>query len=341
MIVGMHSVRTLLLFGMLGAIPALLLARPELVVSPIQRMKIEKKPSQVTLVAVGDVMLSRAVAERMRAHGVDYPFSETRDSIIEADIAFANLETPLVTGRTIAYGEMTFRADPESAGALARAGFDIVSLANNHTTNFGPEGLLATFRYLSDVGVFFIGAGKSRDEAYAPVLIERNGTTFAFLAYTYAPDTYGLGSSPDLPGLAGLDTERMIQAVRTAKESADVVVVSMHAGDEYATEPSDVQKEFAHAAIDAGASLVIGHHPHVLQPSERYHDGLILYSLGNFIFDQITPETQQSVIARVTFTDGVITETSFLPVIIEDLSRPRILEGEEGETIVKRIGNRD
>lgn len=297
----------------------------------------EQEEHRITLIAVGDVMLSRAVAERMRAHGADYPFSGTRDILREGDIVFGNLETPIVEGRAISYGEMTFRADTEAAGALARAGFTIVSLANNHTTNFGPDGLRATFRHLSDAGIAYAGAGNNRAEAYAPAYVERNGTTFAFLAYTYAPDTYGWGSDPDMPGLAGLDIGRMTTAVREAKEHADIVVVSMHAGDEYATDPNETQRTFARAAIDAGALLVVGHHPHVLQPFERYNGGLILYSLGNFVFDQVIPETQQSVIARIVFTENDIEDVSFIPVSINDLSRPVVVSNEEGKSIIERI----
>ncbi|NTV44532.1 MAG: CapA family protein [Candidatus Yonathbacteria bacterium] len=317
---------------------AVLSIRSTVAVSPTSSERVkEVRKKKTVLVAVGDVMLSRMVAQRMRAHGPDYPFSKVKDILLSADITFGNLETPIVEGRTIVKNEMTFRADTTAGGALARAGFDIVSLANNHTTNFGPEGLLSTFQNLSKASVAYVGAGKNREEAYAPTYIEKNGTTFAFLAYTYAPDTYGFGSSPNLPGIAGMNIVRMREAVLSAKETADVVVVSIHAGDEYVFSPNDTQKEFARAAIDAGASLVIGHHPHVLQPMERYHDGVILYSLGNFVFDQITRETQEGVITEVTFEEGMITDISHTPVLIEDLCRPRILVGEDAETVLNRL----
>ncbi len=328
----------LVVISVLVVVPALAVFRPDIVLSPIlneQKKKEEEKP--VVLVAVGDVMLSRAVAGRMRVHGMDYPFTQMRKILSDADITFANLETSITPGRTIVNNEMTFRADPESAGALARAGFDIVSLANNHTTNFGQEGLLDTLRYLKENAIAYAGAGVDRTKAYAPAVIEKNGTTFAFFAYTYAPDVYGAGTSPTLPGIAGMDSARMAQDVATAKNAGNVVVVSMHAGDEYAPLPNDKQTVFAHTAIDAGASLVIGHHPHVVQPMERYKDGVIVYSLGNFIFDQITRETQEGALARIVFEKGRVTDISFTPVLIEDLARPRILEGEEGEVVVKRI----
>jgi poly-gamma-glutamate synthesis protein (capsule biosynthesis protein) len=111
----------------------------------------------------------------------------------------------------------------------------------------------------------------------------------------------------------------------------------MHAGDEYATDPNETQRMFARAAIDAGALLVVGHHPHVLQPFERYNGGLILYSLGNFVFDQVIPETQQSVIARIVFTENDIEDVSFIPVSINDLSRPVVVSNEEGKSIIERI----
>lgn len=296
-------------------------------------------PPEVSLVAVGDMMLSRAVAKKMRQHGYDYPFASTTDFIRSADIAFGNLETAITPGPEVLPFEMSFRADPESAAALRDAGFDVLSLANNHTPNFGEEGLLDTLRYLDEVGIVHVGAGKDAVEAGQPMFMSVNGIRFAFLAYNdrdVVPASYEAGEGA---GTAFMRIPAMVAAVEGAKHFADIVVVSMHSGDEYEIFPNESQTAFAHAAIDAGAEIVLGHHAHVVQTSEMYNGKYIFYGLGNFVFDQMwSQETREGLALKVIFTREGVKTVSYHPVLIEDYAQPRFVDDPmEAARIIGRL----
>ena len=279
----------------------------------------------ITLFFAGDVMPSRWVAKRMHEYGYDYPFREVRGLIQEADIAFLNLESPILPGRSIEGGETFFRTDPEFVPALKDAGVDVVSLANNHTPNFEEEGLGETFRYLEESGIAFIGAGKSA-RAYAPVFIEYENFVVAFVAQNdtdVIPEHYC--ASEERLGTACFDEKHLREAIREANSTADYVVFTMHAGDEYTTKQNERQTQFAHAAIDAGADLVIGGHPHVIQNKEEYKGKSIYYSLGNFIFDQEwSEETRTGLVLIVTIdrSSKEIVEIREIIVDIVDYAQP-------------------
>lgn len=294
----------------------------------------------VSLIAVGDLMLSRDVAKKIKTKkDINYPFLLVKDYLKKGDIVFGNLESPITAGREIQTNEMVFRADPGTEKALKEAGFNILSLANNHTPNFGQSGLKDTFRLLKEAGLQYVGAGANADEANAPRYLEAKDLKFAFLAYNdplLVPKSYE--AKDDHHGTAFMDIEKMMEAVKEAEEKADFVIVSMHAGKEYAEMPNQSQINFARAAIDAGADFVIGHHPHVVQKMEQYKGKYIFYSLGNFVFDQMwSEETKEGVIVKVFFNKNGPTRFEAQPVLIEDFSQPRILEGGRAEKILKRL----
>lgn len=286
---------------------------------------------EVSLIAVGDIMLSRDVAAKINKYqDYNYPFLKTADLLKGADLTFGNLETPITPGRKISTGEMVFRSDPEVTEGLTYAGFDILSLANNHILNFGDGGLSDTFWYLKEAKIDFVGAGDSFTDAYQYAIKEVKGIKFAFLAYSYAATANSK--------VASMDFEKMEHGVAEAAEKADLVIVSMHDSIEYQFFPSNHQKEFAHRAIEAGATLVVGHHPHVVQTAEQYQNGFIIYSLGNFVFDQMwSQETKEGMIAEILFDSSGIKNIQFYPVIIEDFAQPRPASNAEAERIIKRI----
>lgn len=295
---------------------------------------------RLTLIAVGDIMLSRVVGRKIRQkRDVNYPFLYTRDVLKTGDIVFGNLETPITAGREIRDNELTFRSDPGVEQGLRNAGFTVLSLANNHVPNFGAKGISDTIKYLDDVGIKHAGAGATLDEALQPAVVEANSLKFAFLAFNdtnVVPASYG--ATEKRTGTALMDNERMTAAVKAAKQSADFVIVSMHSGVEYAAKPNQHQQDFAHAAIDAGAELVIGHHPHVVQPVEMYKGKHILYSLGNFVFDQMwSRETRQGMVAVVTISAKGVEKIDYKPVLIEDYAQPRFLDGAEAEAVLARL----
>lgn len=297
-----------------------------------------EKDNRIVLTAVGDIMLARTVEQKMIDHNDwTYPFAEASDLTADADLAFGNLETPILKGEVSKSGSFFFRTDPKAIQGLKLAGFDVLSLANNHMMNFGEEGLKSTVGILDGAGIAYAGAGIAEEKISKPVIKEVKGIRFGFLAYTYA-ENKSVNSEGDVFGTAYMDAGKMKLDVEELKKEVDVVVVSMHSGVEYETEPNSFQRNFARSAIDSGASLVVGHHPHVVQSAEKYKDGYIFYSLGNFVFDQMwSEETRLGAVARVTFFGGKISDVEFVPVKIFDYCQPQTIEGQEAEKISERL----
>lgn len=275
---------------------------PLLAAIPVQAPVQDEDPApRNRLLLGGDVMLSRNVARRARAAGDPAaPFRAIADVLAAADIAFVNLEAPFSDRGPVIERGMIFKTEPEMIAGLTLAGIDVVSTANNHARDRGSYGLEFTLDWLARHGIAAAGTGKTAEEAYAGAVLERKGVRFGFLAYTYDANN---GNHPDTDDrIAVMDLERMRADVAAMRRRSNVVIVSMHAGDEYRSQPNQQQREFARAAIDAGARVVVGHHPHVRQPADWYGEGVIFYSLGNLIFDQFQrTETQTGSLAEVVF----------------------------------------
>lgn len=305
-----------------------------------QRKKLPRANEGVSLVAVGDISYSRGVERIVRKQNdINYPFLKIQDYLKSADLVFGNLETPITQGSEIPDFEMIFRSNPGTEQALKQAGFSILSLANNHTPNFGEKGLKDTFVYLENTGIKYVGAGQNEQEAYQPVYIEKKGIKFAFLAYndTDVVSAY-YEATANRAGTAFMRIDKMAEAVKGAKQKADFVIVSVHSGTEYADKPNNSQINFAHTAVDAGADLVIGHHPHVVQTMEKYKGKYIFYSLGNFVFDQPQSQaTKEGLAIKIYFTKDRIKKISLLPVVMENLAQPRVADKNEADVILQRL----
>lgn len=286
----------------------------------------EPNPHAVTrILCGGDVMLSRYVGVRARRESD--PASPLRDLaplLSSADIAFVNLEAPFSDrGHPVDKG-MVFKAEPEMIAALRVAGIDVVSTANNHARDCGRYGVEFTVDWLTKNGIAVAGTGHTAEEAHHGAVIERNGHRYGFLAYTYDQSN---GNHTDQDDRVAMLNEHMAADVAGLRSRADAVIVSMHAGVEYQKQPNAEQRNFAHAAIDAGASAVVGAHPHVTQPVENYREGVIFYSLGNLVFDQFQrQETQHGLIADLRFAGAKLDSYSAIPV---DIVRtvPRVAQG--------------
>ena len=300
----------------------------------------EAPPVCASVAAVGDIMLGGSAAPYMKPdHG--YAFAATQHLLRGADLAIGNLETALTERHNDWIDkQFRFRNPPAGAGALAAAGFDLVSLANNHSMDFGPEGLADTLAALEAAGVRAHGAGMDRDAARTPrILTLPNGLTLAFLAYsnTFPQEFWATSTSP---GTAFGRREHVVADVKAARRRADRVVVSFHWGREKATSLREYQPMLAHAAIDAGASLVLGHHPHILQGVERYNGGLVFYSLGNFAFGSFSPSAKTSALARVRLCEQGPVEFSLVPLNVDNFQvyfQPRPVRGESGREILAEL----
>lgn len=289
---------------------------------------------RLTLAAAGDVIFDRGVKTVCRRLGRDWPLGAVAPTLSAADVSFVNLETSLARGGQPIPGKgIWFRSDPEFALELKKAGVDVVTLANNHVLDYDEPAFMETLAALRESSIATCGGGLNIDEARTPAVINAGGVTIAFLGYSELADIFWTYSYPRSfraqkarPGVAPMDEKMVVNDIRKARALADHVVVSFHWGEEYVRTPNPRQIGLAHIAIDAGASVVLGHHPHVLQPVEVYGGGVIFYSLGNFVFDQKKPDTVESMIARVSFSPREVVSAEILPVKIEEC-RPRLLRG--------------
>lgn len=253
------------------------------------------------LLFAGDVMLSRGVRRQILASGDPaLPFRKIGPLLAGADLAFVNLESPFSDQGPYHPDGLIFHAAPPMIAGLALSHIAVASTANNHSRDCGAHGVDFTLHWLCSHGITPVGSSESAEQTHRGMILVRNGIRFGFLGYTYDQQN---GNWRDLDERIALaDPAFVSRDVKALRQRCDVVIVSMHHGIEYALKPSKQQVTFAHAAIDAGATLVIGHHPHVIQPREMYKGGLIFYSLGNFVFDQFQRQaTQHGEIAEVDF----------------------------------------
>jgi len=269
-------------------------------------------------------MLARTVGEQVLAQGPEIVFAGVQTVLDSADVLVGNLECALTAGGERQSKSYTFAAPPETAQALGLAGFDVLSLANNHSMDYGSQGLLDTRANLDQVGIASVGAGVDATEARSPVILERNGLRLAFLAYMDVPaeftgfDAQSWIATASQPGIAWADLDQIKTDVAAARLQADVVVVLLHSGFEIFDAITSTQRAEAHAAIDAGAALVVGSHPHILQIIEQYQGGLIAYSLGNFVFDDYKGLLNASIILRVVLTPAGVESYDYVPILIEN-----------------------
>ena len=291
-------------------------------------------PSEVDNVLVfgGDIMLSRTVNKKMATYqNYNWPLEKIATLFNEADLAIANLESPFLLDSKyeVQTGSFSFKADPKSVAALSLAGLDILSLANNHILNQGVKGLKDTYKILEEAKISYVGTKDAR-----LVINDSKNIRFAFLAYSYDSTS---------PLVSKLDTKQLALDIKEARAQADVVIILMHAGTEYSREPNWQQKEFARAAVDDGADLVVGHHPHWPQIIEDYQGKKIIYSLGNLVFDQMwSKETSEGLVVKAYFKNKTLDHLDYIPIVIEDYGQAVVMPaGEAKEKMLKNIKVKD
>jgi poly-gamma-glutamate synthesis protein (capsule biosynthesis protein) len=298
-----------------------------------------------TLLFTGDIIPARCTHAAVTALGGDWtlPFQPLHAQLTAADITIATLDSTISddvvpTGciETFSLGGVAAVTD-----GLKYAGYDVIVHAANHikdcgANSCGDEALLDTIVNLRAAGIQPVGSGANLAEARRPVVIERNGIYFAFLAYDDIAEYYH--ATDAYPGSAPLDPATIAEDIANAKKVANVVVVIPHWGIEYQAKPSERQRAFAEAAAAAGADLVIGNHPHWVQAHETIGGTFVAYALGNFVFDQDwSLETQQGVMLQLTFTGTRVTATHYTPIHIYDNYQPRPADPAEAAQITERI----
>jgi len=277
-----------------------------------------------TMIATGDVIPARSVNfKTIQAGDWRWPFLKTALVLKNAEITFINLETPLIDNCPLTNRGMIFCGQSRHIEGLKFAGIDVVNLANNHAGNYGPEGIASTRELLEEADMLAVGLQN-------PTYKEVNNIGFAFLGYNHI--------YPNLAYLSWAEEEKIRQEVALAKQNAEIVVVAFHWGVEYVSQPTPIQQQLARLAIDAGADLIIGNHPHWIQPVEIYKNKLIVYAHGNFIFDQMwSQKTREGVVGRYTFYEDRLVDVEFLPIQIDNYGQPHFLEGINKQSILKEM----
>ncbi|HWA64368.1 MAG TPA: CapA family protein [Candidatus Paceibacterota bacterium] len=284
---------------------------------------------ETTLLFVGDIMLSRDVGMLMASkNDFTWPFQKSAAVLSSADLTFANLENPVSTGGVKVGSIYSFRADPQALAGLQYAGIDVVSIANNHIWDYGSVAFSDTLDNLASAGIAYVGGGQNAAAAHDGVVEDANGLKVGLLAYTNLLPA-GVAATDMAPGAALVISDaqqaQMVQDIQKIKLRADFVVVSFHWGDEYQPTHNALQEKLGHLAVDAGADLVIGHHPHVVQDIEQYKGVPIVYSLGNFVFDQnFSFETTHALAVRAVIKDQKLERLDRLPVEISNEFQPAI-----------------
>ena len=214
--------------------------------------------------------------------------------------------------------------------ALAMMGFNVLSVANNHILDHGADAARDTMRRLEDNGIDCVGLDTNLSQNHTPLVFNCDETRAAFLAYCLIPSVHS--------NLVVTDTDRICEDVSLAKKEVDFVIVSLHWGSEYMNKPSPSQIDLAHRIIDSGASLILGHHPHVLQGIERYNEGVIAYSLGNFMFDmEFVEESREGLILTCILSKEGAAHFELVPTTVEEDRIPRLLTGDEKDGALGRL----
>src|SRR3989344_4823240 len=266
----------------------------------LERIDLERE-REYRIIFVGDIMLSREVGRQIKINSDPrFPFLKIADFLNSGDLVFGNLEGPISERGKNQGSIYSFRADPQTVHGLKFAGFDGLFLANNHIFDWGEIALIDTIDTLKNNGIQTVGAGKEYKSANEPVIFEIGNSTIGFLAYTNLyPE--GLKATVESAGVSFFNLGFIEDQIAELERRVDLVVISLHWGEEYENKSNDNQKRIAKELIDSGADVVVGHHPHVIQEVENYNNGWIAYSLGNFVFDQSFSEETMGGMALEVF----------------------------------------
>ena len=293
----------------------------------------------ICVAIVGDMEVNRIDPEQV--------FDKVSPELRKADIRFGGLEAPLSERGSPVQGKIIMRHDPKMIAAYLAGGFEVVAFASNHCLDYGMEPFLDTLDLLDRRQIRYVGAGRNIAEARRPAIIEKKGVRVGFLSYLLLVPL-GWGAHPARAGIAPIredalygppyvneeDLEAMVQDIERTRPEVDVLISSYHWGSSQSRTLTLSQKAVARAAIDAGADLVIGRHPHILQGIEVYKGKAIFYALGNFALDHahpmFLPTVKESILVKCSIQNKTIRRVSFCPVFLGEDGRPEILTAQDG-----------
>jgi poly-gamma-glutamate capsule biosynthesis protein CapA/YwtB (metallophosphatase superfamily) len=275
----------------------------------------KQMPKEATIYLLGDIMLGRTVMTTSQdKNDFVYPFQKVKNELNIADLIFANLENPLVSNCPRHFDGLKFCADPQMIEGLKEANVSVVTIANNHTRNYGQSGYDETRKILSENGIEYVGDNNL-------VIEEINDTKFGFIGFDF---------------LTNVPTEQDYQLIKDSDSKVDVLIVGVHWGAEYKNSANKYQIEYAKKMVESGADVIAGHHPHWVQNIE-YIEGLpssdgsieskpVYYSLGNFVFDQMwSEETKKGMAVKLTFEGKKLVKEEKLQVYIKERGQPEFV----------------
>jgi poly-gamma-glutamate capsule biosynthesis protein CapA/YwtB (metallophosphatase superfamily) len=285
----------------------------------------ERGADDIVIMATGDVLLARTINTRMvKQENFTFTMKNISDFLVQADVTWVNLETPLVADCLLRYEGMRFCGDPRAVAALTLAGVDVANIANNHAEDEGAAGVLETVDFLAAADIEVTGRAK-------PVIVEVHGKRIGLL---------GFNEVNPLRSVSRADPAVIEAQIRAVRDDVDYVLVAFHWGIEYRLTQNGHQRNLAKIALDAGADVVIGHHPHWVQGVELYQGKPIIYSLGNFIFDMGEGGwVNDGAIALITIAPDGTLAIDLVAVVIEDSAIPRLATPDEAAEILERMGS--
>ena len=308
----------------------------------------EPEPLRARFLSVGDVIFGRRIAKVLARTGdPEFPFRPMAALYREVDFTFANLENPFTTAKKPNETPKGKRyavlwARPEHAETLTKYKFTAVNLANNHAMDQDLRGVKETLAALDKAGVQHVGVGLDLESAWTPMIVDVRGLKIAFVGASFASkNDMGITRNDYVARIE--DDKRLRAACKKAREQAAFVVVTFHAGDEHKFVPNDAQKKFSKAAVQAGADIVIGGHPHVVQPAEKIDGKWVFYSIGNYIFDQAAVDNSEAIAVELVVklpngaTHAEIERLRVHPVVIED-GAPTPADDARSAKILGRVG---
>jgi poly-gamma-glutamate synthesis protein (capsule biosynthesis protein) len=271
--------------------------------------------STITITAAGDLMLGSWTQDVIKSFGYEYPFQNIDTIFKDADLVFANLEAPFGSKGQAFPKTYSFQVRPDLINVLTSGRLNLVSIANNHIMDFGIESLIETMNLLRENNIWFAGAGLNLSKAREPALFKINDKKIVFMAYslTFPEEFWATDTSA---GTCFPFDTFVYKDIKKFKKGNDLVIVSCHWGEELRETPKDYQIELAHNLIDAGADIILGHHPHVVQGIELYKEKLIAYSLGNFIFGSYSKNATDSFILKIKWDDAGLKTCKVIPINI-------------------------
>jgi len=299
-------------------------------------------PATITITAVGDILLDSRPRHMIDAKGPEAPLAKVAARLRSTDLTIANLESTLSNRGAPVKGKpanLIFNGNPKGIGSLSSAGIDVVSTANNHAMDHGRIALADTIAALDKAGIRHAGSGFSITEARAPAYLDVKGRRVAYIAATQIVPAYFLAGATRAGVADGHDLKHLTATVRAARKKADIMIVSMHWGREYVYNANADQKHDARAVIDAGADMVLAHHPHVLQGIDTYKGKLIAYSLGNFFFPYKGAPGRESFILRFEYGPSGVSNITATPIYLGAMGEPIVQTGARARTILGKLSS--